>query len=79
VDRNLELNPSEAYAGPIHGPPMIYRVYRDATLVFDLSPGWGKRAKDGTLLASASTRKTREDLPTVAGCTHHLLAARGSG
>ena len=65
VDRNLEINPNEAYAGPVYGPPMTHRVSHEATLVFDLSPVAGKGQKDGTLLASASTSETREDFPQL--------------
>ena len=26
IDRNVEMTPNEAYAGPVYGPPMIHRV-----------------------------------------------------
>ena len=65
VDRNLEVNPSEAYAGPIYGPPMIHRVSREATFAFDLSKPAGKGQNNGTLLASASASQTREGFPQL--------------
>jgi polyisoprenoid-binding protein YceI len=64
VDRNVEINPNEAYAGPIYGPPIIHRVSREATFVIDLSPGGGKEGK-AALLASASTSETREGFPEL--------------
>ena len=63
VDRNLEINPNEAYSGPVYGPPMTHKVSREATFVFDLSPVAGH--KDGALLASASTGATREGFPQL--------------
>jgi polyisoprenoid-binding protein YceI len=65
VDRNLQLDPNEGYAGPIYGPPVIHRVSREATFVFDLSPVADKGQKNGTLLASASTTETREGFPQL--------------
>jgi hypothetical protein len=64
VDRNVEVTGNEAYAGPVYGPPMIHRVSRDATFVFDL-PADGKGQKDGTLMASGSTSMFREDFPQL--------------
>ena len=63
VDRNVEATPSEAYAGPVYGPPMIHRVSREATFVFDFP------AADGNgngIVASGSTRMFREDYPQLA-------------
>ena len=34
VDRNVEATPSEAYAGPVYGPPMLHRITQEATFVF---------------------------------------------
>jgi polyisoprenoid-binding protein YceI len=65
VDRNLEINPNEAYSGPVYGPPMTHRVSREATFVFDLSPVAGKGQNDRVLLASASTSATREGFPQL--------------
>jgi polyisoprenoid-binding protein YceI len=61
VDRNVEIPaPSEAYSGPVYGPPTTNRVTHQATLVFDL-PADGKGQKDGGIEASASTRVFREE------------------
>ena len=62
VDRNVELNPSEAYYGPVYGPPIIHRDAREATLVFDL-PADGQ--KGGQIEATASTKVFREDFPQL--------------
>jgi len=60
VDRNVELTPSEAYYGPVYGPPIIHRTAREATLVFD------PLAADGSgIEASASTKVFREDFPQL--------------
>ncbi len=65
VDRNVEMPaPSEAYNGPIYGPPVTHRSSRQATLVFDL-PADGKGQKEGGIEASASTRVFREDFPQL--------------
>jgi polyisoprenoid-binding protein YceI len=62
VDRNVDATPSEAYAGPVYGPPMIHRVSREETFVFDLGDANGK---DGVIQASGSTRLVREDFPQL--------------
>jgi polyisoprenoid-binding protein YceI len=59
VDRNVELTPSEAYAGPVYGPPIIHRVEHEATFVFD-APGGGDTAE-----LKGSTNVVREDFPTL--------------
>jgi len=65
VDRNVEVPaPSEAYAGPVYGPPIIHRVSHPATLVFDF-PSEGSGQKDGGIEASASTKVFREDFPQL--------------
>jgi polyisoprenoid-binding protein YceI len=65
VDRNVEATASEAYAGPVYGPPMIHRVSREATLVFDLRDANGNEQKDGGIRASGSTSMFREDFPQL--------------
>jgi len=62
VDRNVELNPNEAYYGPVYGPPIIHRDAREATLVFD-APADGQ--KGGQIEATASTKVFREDFPQL--------------
>lgn len=65
VDRSIDATPSEAYAGPVYGPPMINRVSHEATFVFDFPAVDGKGQKDGTILASGSTKMFREDFPPL--------------
>lgn len=65
VDRNVEATPSEAYAGPVYGPPMIHRVSREATFVFDLRDSNGSGQKEGGIQASGSTKMVREDFPQL--------------
>jgi len=65
VDRNVEATPSEAYAGPVYGPPMIHRVSHEATFVFDFPAADGKGQKDGGIVAAGSTRMFREDYPQL--------------
>jgi len=68
VDRNVELNPGEAYSGPVYGPPMIHRVSHEATFVFDPpSPSGGAKndSKDLELVTSGSTGVVTEDFPQL--------------
>jgi polyisoprenoid-binding protein YceI len=66
VDRNVELTPSEAYAGPVYGPPMIHRIEREATFVFDFpAAAAGGGQKDGGIQASGTTAVVREDFPQL--------------
>jgi polyisoprenoid-binding protein YceI len=60
MDRNVELTPSEAYAGPIYGPPVIHRVIQEATFVFDRPTASG-----GAFQTSGSTKVVREDFPQL--------------
>ncbi len=62
VDRNVQLEPNEAYSGPVYGPPIVHRAVREATLVFDLAPAG---EKDAALKASASTSVSREQFPEM--------------
>jgi polyisoprenoid-binding protein YceI len=65
VDRNVEATaPSEAYAGPVYGPPIIHRVSHEATFVFDFPAADGKEQQGG-FVASGSTRMFREDFPQL--------------
>jgi polyisoprenoid-binding protein YceI len=65
VDRNVEMTPSEAYAGPVYGPPMVHRVSRNATFIFDLSASNGRAQKERSIQASGSTSMFREDFPQL--------------
>jgi len=60
VDRNVELTPNEAYAGPVYGPPIIHRLIREATFVFD-SP----TAAGAAFQTSGSAKVSREDFPQL--------------
>jgi polyisoprenoid-binding protein YceI len=64
VDRNVEIDPTEAYSGPTYGPPIIHRVSREATFVFDLRPADGNR-KDNVIEATTSTNIGRENFPQL--------------
>jgi hypothetical protein len=65
VDRNVELTPSEAYNGPVYGPPIIHRTVRDATFVFDPPAADGNGQKDGGIETSAATKVFHEDFPQL--------------
>ena len=65
VDRNVEVTPTEAYSGPVYGPPMIHRVSREATFVFDLPTAEGNGQKDGEIQASSSYSLYRENFPQL--------------
>jgi polyisoprenoid-binding protein YceI len=65
VDRNVEATPNEAYAGPVYGPPMIHRVSREETFVFDFPAASGSGQKESTIKASGSTSVFREDFPQL--------------
>jgi hypothetical protein len=65
VDRNVDATPSESYAGPVYGPPIIHRVSHEATFVFDFPAADGKGQKDGGIVASGSTRMLRETYPQL--------------
>jgi polyisoprenoid-binding protein YceI len=60
VDRNVELTPNEAYAGPVYGPPMIHRVEHEATFVFDAPSATGSEFQ-----TSGTTKVVREDFPQL--------------
>jgi polyisoprenoid-binding protein YceI len=62
VDRNVDIEPNEAYRGPVYGPPMVHKVVREATFVFDLSTPSGQK---GELQALGSTSVSRENFPEL--------------
>jgi polyisoprenoid-binding protein YceI len=65
VDRNVQIPAaSEAYYGPVYGPPIINRVSREATLIFDAAVD-GTAQKAGGIGVSASTKVFREDFPQI--------------
>lgn len=61
VDRNVDATPSEAYSGPVYGPPIVHRVAREATFIFDLPAGDGEEQKDGGIQARSSYSLYREN------------------
>jgi len=65
VDRNVQIDPTEAYSGPVYGPPMVHHVSRDVTFTFDLAPADGNGPKDAALKASGSTSVAREGFPQL--------------
>ena len=65
VDRNVQADPTEAYAGPVYGLPIIHRVSREATFVFDLKDANGSGQNEGSLQVSGSTSMFREDFPQL--------------
>ena len=65
VDRNIEMTPNEAYAGPVYGPPAIHHVSREATFVFDFPAADGNGQKESSIKASGSTSMFREDFPQL--------------
>jgi len=65
VDRNVEVTASEAYAGPVYGPPMIHKVSRPATFVFDRPAAAGNGQAEAVLTAG-STKVVSEDFPQLA-------------
>ncbi len=63
VDRNVEASASEAYAGPVYGPPILHRVTHQATFSFD--PPAAAGGHDGAAQISGSTSLFREDFPPL--------------
>jgi len=64
VDRNVQIPaPSEAYYGPVYGPPIVNKVTKEATLVFDVQADGAQ--KNSEIEASASTKVFREDFPQL--------------
>jgi len=61
VDRNVDATPSEAYAGPVYGPPIIHTVSKEATIVFDVAPD----GKAPGPLMNGTTSLTREMFPQL--------------
>lgn len=65
VDRNVQLDPTEAYSGPVYGPPMIHRVSRQATFVFSLPQSGATGQKDAELELTGTTSMSRENFPQL--------------
>lgn len=64
VDRDVDADPTEAYSGPVYGPPMIHRISREGTFIFDF-PAAGNGQKESSVKASGSTSMFREDFPQL--------------
>jgi polyisoprenoid-binding protein YceI len=62
VDRNVEIEPTEAYSGPTYGPPIVHRIVKEATFVFDAPVA---AAKDAGLTTTGSTSVAREGFPQL--------------
>jgi polyisoprenoid-binding protein YceI len=60
VDRNIDATPSEAYAGPVYGPPMVHRMTHEATFIFD-----APATRGGFLQTTGSTNVVGEDFPQL--------------
>jgi len=63
VDRNVDATPTEAYAGPVYGPPIVHTVSKPATFVFDLSSGVVTGQTSAAPVMSGMTSMTRESYP----------------
>ncbi len=64
VDRNVEVTASEAYAGPVYGPPIVNHVIRTATFVFDV-PAAATGEKPGPVHMRGATSLAKEDFPQL--------------
>ncbi len=65
VDRTIQADPNEGYAGPVYGPPIIHRISQGAILVFEsMSPDENSK-EGGAMRQSASTKVFREDFPQL--------------
>ena len=65
VDRNVDATPSEAYAGPVYGDPIVHVVSKQATFVFDVASGDVKGQTAAGPQVSGSTSLTREMFPQL--------------
>lgn len=65
VDRNVQVDPNEAYSGPVYGPPIVHTVSRQATIVFELPANNTKGPQIGELRMTGSTEMTREMFPQL--------------
>jgi polyisoprenoid-binding protein YceI len=62
IDRNVEIEPTEGYSGPIYGAPVVHKVVKDATFVVDVSAAKGQK---DALQATGSTAIARENFPEL--------------
>jgi polyisoprenoid-binding protein YceI len=61
VDRNVQIEPNEAYSGPTYGPPIIHRIVREAAFVLDAPAA----TQADAVTTSGSTNVTRESFPQL--------------
>jgi len=64
VDRNIQADANEAYSGPVYGPPMIHKVFEQATFVFDQPTAAGSGQTEEAQI-SGSAKVNREDFPQL--------------
>ncbi len=64
VDRNVQIDPNEAYSGPVYGPPIIHTVSKPATFVFDFTPG-GAKGQGSPVQLAGTTGATLESFPQL--------------
>lgn len=63
IERSVDATPSEAYAGPIYGDPVVHTIEHQATFILrNLSPD-RRRYSHGAPELSASTYIPHEDFP----------------
>jgi polyisoprenoid-binding protein YceI len=66
IEREMELDPNEAYAGPVFGPPIVRRYTHETSFALTLKDlrisGVSKRGK---IQVSASGDVSREDFPEL--------------
>jgi polyisoprenoid-binding protein YceI len=66
VDRLVTYDPSEAYSGPVYGPPVTHSVRQEAVFNFhEVNPSGAWAAKDGNAEWSAFTTISGEKFPEL--------------
>jgi polyisoprenoid-binding protein YceI len=70
VERSVTATPSEAYAGPIYGDPVIHTETREISFLF---PGSGAEPLSGGLQSAAQTTQPALDLSGSAVVVHEDL------
>lgn len=65
VDRNVQADPNEAYAGPVYGPPIVHSVTRQVTFVFDAPSADTKGTTANAARMTGTTAMTRENFPQL--------------
>jgi polyisoprenoid-binding protein YceI len=65
VDRNVQLDPTEAYSGPVFGPATINRVSHEVTFAFEPPAGGATGQKDAAVEMTGSTNLARQDFPQL--------------